>query len=1238
MAERELTIRLRADGRGLTATVNQGTRQFQLFGRQLDQTAAKTAALAKNTGTLTGGLGALRTLLPALGFALLIRHATQAAEQFKSIEGRVRLATEAMGDYNHVSRELFAISQRSGVALANTANLFININRAAEDIGRSRADVLQLTDTIQQLGVISGASGEAMRNSLRQFSQAMAGGVVRAEEFNSIIENTPEIAVRIARGMGMSVGQLRLAVVEGRVLSDQVFASLLSQTDQIQRDFENMPLTIGRAWTMLTNSMGRYVAMANESSGLTSTLATAIQRASRALDEMVDSGDTRALELLGSALAVIAENIDLIAVAVGGILAKNLLGLLAARLTAVAAAGTAARGAFLLLGGPTGIAVTAAVGIYALVDAIRSHKDASETAAEAQREYENAIRAGGDAAIEAAQKAVRAKIAELTQIQEAQRFLRDTYGKDQETPGLDARFAEAVDELKKLEAGLGAAKQGITEFGIASDESFGKFSRAVDESQLKAAEAKATLDGFLKSMREEAEVANLSARELASYKAVQEAMKAGVTEGIDQVHTLALALYDEARAREEAKRKTEEQRAAMEAAAKARMEELNAMAEAEAIAWDFDRVEQFEREQTIARRQGLQERVNDLVGSLETETEAINREYQARLATLDQAQREGLTIIGGYAQARERIERQYSERITEMYRQEWEEKHRILTGFIDNASQGIARYVTDTIRGEKEAKDAARSQLDERLRDLQERLEDGTIATDEANKERKQLYEDFYDRINEIEKEAADRLKDTLVNAFVSAIEEMLAEWIKRGMTRLAIGFTEGKGGILGALGDVISGGQRTGGGGDGTGIVQSAIQKGVVEGVKNSALGKAVTTWWTKNVTGSYYAAGNLGFKGPGVMNYGTASSASGLGSSATAAGNLGFKGPGVTNFGGGASAASGGIPAWGGAAVMALVALGAGMMEKSMQRSIQRAREEMMANFSPADSERIGLDSTFIGSLETGRDGVERMYAAVDKKLVVALEEVNAITGAIGLRMAMNGEHVHQLTGNVDQVRAALEGAQITGFAFAGSLETAIEKGNGLRVNIEGNSEIIKQALTSAAQQGDLAFRQFTETASGASAVLTGDIGKWQSVLQDFVTTAVAAAIAGVDSLASGANNAAGAFERMAAAARSVPSVGGSNPFGGRDGADGSHAGGHPFIPFDGYRAILHKGERVLTAADNRRLMQAPVAAPTDFGPVVAEIRRTNERLARIEAEQARVAESASRANRLELMRARR
>lgn len=269
-----------------------------------DNTRGAFAKVTQSLRTMQGGvnslLGPLRSLksiLPTLGLAILVKESMQAAEALRGMDARIRRVTEAMGDYNKVQAELYALSQRNGTALTETAKLFVSINRAAEDLGKGRDEVIQLTDTLQQLGVISGASGEAMKNSMLQFGQAMAGGVLRAEEFNSIVENTPEIAARMARGLGLTVGQLRLAVLEGRVLADDVFESLLSQADQIEADFSKMPLTINRAWQALKNGMSRFIADANEASGVTEGIASGIKVVADAIDDLnrrVKSGELRA--------------------------------------------------------------------------------------------------------------------------------------------------------------------------------------------------------------------------------------------------------------------------------------------------------------------------------------------------------------------------------------------------------------------------------------------------------------------------------------------------------------------------------------------------------------------------------------------------------------------------------------------------------------------------------------------------------------------------------------------------------------------------------------------------------------------------------------------------------------------------------------------------------------------------------------------------------------------------------
>ena len=189
------------------------------------------------------------------------------ADEYKLLNARLEKASKGLGSFKDNYNDLYAIAGKTGSAFSDSVKLFESLARTAPDIGATRDHVLQMTESLQMMAVTSGATGEEIKNSMRQFSQAMAGGIVRAEEFNSIIENTPEIAAKIAEGMDMTVGQLRMAVVEGKVLSKDVFESILGQTEQIESDFAKMPITMDRAFTMMGNSAQKLIGVTMEALG-----------------------------------------------------------------------------------------------------------------------------------------------------------------------------------------------------------------------------------------------------------------------------------------------------------------------------------------------------------------------------------------------------------------------------------------------------------------------------------------------------------------------------------------------------------------------------------------------------------------------------------------------------------------------------------------------------------------------------------------------------------------------------------------------------------------------------------------------------------------------------------------------------------------------------------------------------------------------------------------------------------
>jgi len=293
----EVNVKIGADTKDLKEGVDTSKNKL----KELGDTADKTS---KTTNSAFGSMGksALQFAAAYVSIGAAVK-AVKMADEFNLLETRVRTATKATSDFSAVFKELTANAIASGSSLDGTVSAFQTISASAKDLGKSNKDAIAFVDTFQKLGSIGGSSTEALNNSLRQMSQSMAGGIVRAEEFNSIIENTPEVARAIADGLNMSVGELRMAVLEGNLLANDVFDSLLSKTGDVNAQFGEMPVTLGRASESASTSIGLMLSQLDKTAGVTGFIADALESISNKATEytsrMSDSAITdKAWELV----------------------------------------------------------------------------------------------------------------------------------------------------------------------------------------------------------------------------------------------------------------------------------------------------------------------------------------------------------------------------------------------------------------------------------------------------------------------------------------------------------------------------------------------------------------------------------------------------------------------------------------------------------------------------------------------------------------------------------------------------------------------------------------------------------------------------------------------------------------------------------------------------------------------------------------------------------------------------
>lgn len=211
----------------------------------------------------------------------------QVADAWNMMAARLKLATAGQREFATAQKALFDIAQRIGVPIQETATLYGRLQQAVRMLGGEQQEALAITEGISQALRLSGASASEAQSSLLQFGQALASGVLRGEEFNSVVENSPRLAQALADGLDVPIGRLRRLAEEGRLTADVVVNALLSQKDRLAAEYAQLPQTVGQAFQRLSNAFGQWISRVDESTGFTRKLAEALTWLARNLDTVM---------------------------------------------------------------------------------------------------------------------------------------------------------------------------------------------------------------------------------------------------------------------------------------------------------------------------------------------------------------------------------------------------------------------------------------------------------------------------------------------------------------------------------------------------------------------------------------------------------------------------------------------------------------------------------------------------------------------------------------------------------------------------------------------------------------------------------------------------------------------------------------------------------------------------------------------------------------------------------------
>ena len=279
MAVQESRLVISIDARNAERTAKALNSELQGITNNGNKAVSQTNALG----------GAMQSLAGYMAGVVTVGAAINKIDAYTNLQNRLKLVTNSQQELNKAMNDTFRIAQSSYQTWDSVVQVYQRFSDNAKTLGINMEQTAKLTETVSKAVAVSGASTQAAEAALTQFGQALASGTLRGEELNSILEQTPELAAAIARGMGLTKGELRAVAAEGKITGEVLVDALTKSADSVEQLFEKTDITISQSFGLLSNELTKFIGEAGQSSGAANLLAGSIKLLSENLSLLADA-------------------------------------------------------------------------------------------------------------------------------------------------------------------------------------------------------------------------------------------------------------------------------------------------------------------------------------------------------------------------------------------------------------------------------------------------------------------------------------------------------------------------------------------------------------------------------------------------------------------------------------------------------------------------------------------------------------------------------------------------------------------------------------------------------------------------------------------------------------------------------------------------------------------------------------------------------------------------------------
>lgn len=254
--------------------------------RQASSSAEREMQRASNSVNIMNGM--LGKLAATAGTVFSINQIKNYADSYTGIVNQLKLVTNGQAELNTAMNDTYKIAQATASSWGAVNTVYSKYMSNAKVLNLTQAETARLTEVTSKAVSISGSTTEAAAGALFQFGQALDGNILRAEEYNSLVDGAGGLLNAMAKGLGVTRGELRQMMLDGKLSGQVITEALLKAGDSVDELYSKTDTTIAASFNLITTEVTKMVGEFDSATGASKTFVQGITLLSQNMDALVD--------------------------------------------------------------------------------------------------------------------------------------------------------------------------------------------------------------------------------------------------------------------------------------------------------------------------------------------------------------------------------------------------------------------------------------------------------------------------------------------------------------------------------------------------------------------------------------------------------------------------------------------------------------------------------------------------------------------------------------------------------------------------------------------------------------------------------------------------------------------------------------------------------------------------------------------------------------------------------------